>query len=54
MLKLAIQDLGMHQTKKKNFLVLQQGATCAEIFKCDDVSYVIKIQTKLSRSLRLL
>ena len=32
----------MHQTKKNKFLVHQQGATCAEIGKCDDklVSHV--------------
>ena len=32
----------MHQTEKKRFLVHQQGATCAEIGKCDDkpMSYV--------------
>ena len=32
----------MHQTEKKRFLVYQQGATCAEIGKCDDkpMSYV--------------
>ena len=32
----------MHQTLKKKFLVHQQGATCAEIGKCDDkpMSYV--------------
>ena len=32
----------MHQTKKKKFLVHQQGASCAEIGKCDDTpkSYV--------------
>ena len=40
MLKLAIQDLWDASDKK--FLVLQQGATCAEIGKCDDksMSYV--------------
>ena len=26
----------MHQAEKKNFLVHQQGATCAEIGKCED------------------
>ena len=32
----------MHQTKRNKFLVHQQGATCAEIGKCDDtpMSYV--------------
>ena len=32
----------MHHTKTKKFLVHQQGATCAEIGKCDDkaMSYV--------------
>ena len=47
---------------KKKFLVHQQGATCAEIGKCDDkpmsyvayISYVIKLRTQLLRSLRLL
>ena len=42
MLKLAIQDLWDASALKKNFLVHQQGATCAEIGKCDDspMSYV--------------
>ena len=43
MLKLAIQDLwDTSDLKKKNLLVHQQGATCAEIGKCDDkpMSYV--------------
>ena len=52
----------MHQTKKKNLLVHQQGATCAEVGKCDDkthilcgrISYVLKLRTKLLWSLRLL
>ena len=49
--------------QKKKILVHQQGATCAEIGKCDSkpmsmwlhyISYVIKLRTQLSRSLRLL
>ena len=41
-LKLAIQDLWDASDLKKKFLVQQQGATCAEIGKCDDkpMSYV--------------
>ena len=63
MLKLAIQDLWDASDLKKKLLVHQQGATCAEIGKCDDkpmsyvahyISYVIKLRTKLLRSLRLL
>ena len=40
--KLAIQDLWDASDQKKKFLVHQQGATCAEIGKCDDkpMSYV--------------
>ena len=35
----------MHQTKEKKVLVHQQGATCAEIGKCDDkpMSYVARL-----------
>ena len=42
MLKLAIRDLWDASDLKKRFLVHQQGATCAEIRKCDDkpMSYV--------------
>ena len=44
MLKLAIQDLWDASDLKK-FLVHQQGATCAEIGKCDDkpMSYVASL-----------
>ena len=43
MLKLAIQDpWDTSDLKKNKILVHQQGATCAEIGKCDDkpMSYV--------------
>ena len=42
MLRLAIQDLWDASDLKNKFLVHQQGATCAEIGKCDDkpMSYV--------------
>ena len=42
MLEFAIQDLWDASDLKTFFLVHQQGATCAEIGKCDDkpMSYV--------------
>ena len=48
----------MHHTKKRKFLVHQQGVTCAEIGTClmwpHYILYVIKLRTQLLRSLRLL